>query len=93
MRSDESQEFLERLERHPELYERVKNLLQIVENADGGAMTADEAEEQVVQEMRQIGQEALQAWATHKEAKVAHTAATRLGLNRRGKKNSTGSPE
>lgn len=93
MRSNESQELMERLARHPELYERVKDLLQIVENAAGDALTADEAEEKVVQEMRQIGQEALQAWATHKQAKVAHHSETRLGLRRRGKKNSTGSPE
>jgi len=86
MSSDESQEFLERLQRHPELYERVKGLLAVVENADGAALTADEAAERVVQEMRQIGHEALQAWATHKHAQVAHHGATRLGLQRRGKK-------
>lgn len=93
MSSDESQELVKRLERHPELYEKVKDLLAIVENADGDALTADEAEERVVQEMRQIGHEALQAWATHKQAKVTHHCATRLGWQRRAKKNSTGSPE
>lgn len=90
MRSDESQEFMERLERHPELYERFKDLLQVVENADGDALTADEAEERVVQEIRHLGHEALQAWATHKTRQVEHKCETRLGLHRRGKKNSTG---
>ena len=91
MSSDEGQEFMERLARHPQLYERVKDLLEIVENADGDALTADEAEERVVNEMRQIGREALQAWATHKQAKLARAYETRLGVQRRGKKNSTGS--
>ena len=86
MRSDESQEFIEGLERHPELYERFKELLQIVENADGDALTADEAEERVVQEIRQLGHEALQAWAIHKTKHVQHHCETRLGLQRGGKK-------
>lgn len=90
MRSDGRQELVERLQRHPELCERVKELLTIVENAEGDSLTADAAEERVVQEMRRIGREALQAWALGKEAKVAHHCATRLGLARRGKKNSIG---
>ena len=90
MFSDESQEFLERLERHPQLYARVKDLLEIVENSDGDALTADAAEGKVIQEIRQIRHQALQAWATHKQAKVAHQRETRLGWQRRGKKNFTG---
>lgn len=90
MSSDESQELVERLQRHPALCERVKELLAIVENAEGDSLTADAAEEMVVHEMRHLGREALQAWAWRKEAKVAHHCATRLGLARRGKKNSIG---
>jgi len=92
MSSDKSTEFMERLARHPELYERFKELLEVVENADGDALTADAAEEMVVQEIRQLGHEALQAWALHKQTHVAHQYETRLGLRRRGKKTSTGSP-
>lgn len=90
MNSAKSTEFMERLVRHPELYDRFQELLEIVENADGAALTADEAEEMVVQEIRQLGREALQAWASHKQTRVAHQYETRLGLQRRGKKNSTG---
>ncbi|MDQ3754988.1 MAG: hypothetical protein M3371_09680 [Acidobacteriota bacterium] len=90
MSSDKHTELMERLVRHPELCERFKELLEIVENAEGAALTADAAEELVVQEIRQLGQEALQAWAIRKQTQVAHQYATRLGMQRRGKKNSTG---
>jgi uncharacterized protein YeaC (DUF1315 family) len=93
MRENRSKDFIERLEGHPELYERVKELLEIVENTDGDALTADEAEEMVVQEIRQLGHEALQAWAKGRLKKVEHNCETRLKLERRGKKNSVGRPD
>ncbi len=86
MSSDESKEFMERLECYPKLYGRFQVLLEIVENADDGALTADEVEERVVQEMRHPGHQALQAWAIHKTKQVEHKCETRLELQRRGKK-------
>jgi hypothetical protein len=62
---------VERLERHPELYERFKGLLQMVENEAGEALTADEAEERVVEEIRRLGHEALQAWAIRRTDRTA----------------------
>jgi hypothetical protein len=38
MSGEKNREFVERLERHPELYERFKGLLQMVENEAGEAL-------------------------------------------------------
>lgn len=84
------QELIARLRRYPELSERIERLLEIVENADGDSLTADEVEERVVEEVRRIGHDALQGWAGRKAARLEGEYARRAGLERRGKKNSTG---
>ena len=53
-----------RLNRHPELKDKIVALLLVVENAEGDIVKANAAEERVIEEIRQIGQTALQAWAT-----------------------------
>ena len=35
----------------------------LVDNADGDALTADDAEQRVVEELQLLGREALQCWA------------------------------
>lgn len=54
----------ERLERHPELKARIEALLSVVENAEGDLVKANEAEQRVVEEIQQLGQTALQGWAS-----------------------------
>lgn len=80
------QELIARLRRYPELSERIERLLEIVENADGDSLTADEVEERVVEEVRRIGHDALQGWAGRKAARLEGEYARRAGLERRGKK-------
>jgi hypothetical protein len=53
----------ERLSKHPELLNRLDRLLDIIENKDGRATLADDAEERVVTEMRELGKEVLEEWA------------------------------
>jgi hypothetical protein len=53
-----------RLNRHPDLKDKIMALLSVVENAEGDIVKANAAEERVIEEIRQIGQTALQAWAT-----------------------------
>jgi hypothetical protein len=43
----------------------------MVENEAGEALTADEAEERVVEEIRRLGHEALQAWAIRRTDRTA----------------------
>lgn len=59
----DSRNTAERLAKFPELHERIDNLLKVVENSEGDVIKADDAEQKVVEEVRQIGQEAMQGWA------------------------------
>ena len=54
---------LERLDRHPLLRIRVESLLAVVEDAAGDGEQAHVAERRVIEELRQMGNEALTAWA------------------------------
>lgn len=78
------------LRRHPELHERIEQILRIVENADGDATKADEAEELVAEQLRKMGQEALQSWADRKLQKVQGEYQQNSLYTRREKKDSTG---
>ena len=78
----------ERLSVYPQLRERLEALLAIVE--DPTAITrADEAERQVIAEVRRLGNAALCSWAAHQEAAQRATVGQQ-GTARAGKKNSTG---
>ena len=56
---------------HPELRNRVESLLLAVEDEAGELKEADAAEMRVIEEMRRMGQEALQAWATRQVDKTS----------------------
>jgi hypothetical protein len=66
-----SVDFLERLQRYPQLQAKFEALLDVVENASGDVVKAHEAEQRVFEELRQIGQDALQAWAERKHQKLS----------------------
>ncbi len=57
----------ERLEAYPELKKHMEQMLDVVENIGGRANKANDAEIQVVDNMRKIGATALQEWAVHRE--------------------------
>ena len=80
----------ERLKKHPKLFYRVEELLAVVENAGGDIKKASEAEMRVIEEVRQMGHEALQSWATGQAEKVSEEANKRDGVRSAGKKNSAG---
>ncbi|NJP08826.1 MAG: hypothetical protein HC866_04540 [Leptolyngbyaceae cyanobacterium RU_5_1] len=77
----------ERLSRHPELKAKIESLLCVVENAAGDLIKANEAEQRVIEEIRQMGQAALQGWATrqnqaqHDEFVKTHPQAQRTRKN------------
>jgi hypothetical protein len=62
--------FLERLRAHPELLARFESILGLTEVAEGPLRTADEIEEQLVQEVRRLGHEVMQDWAVRAEERV-----------------------
>lgn len=83
-------DFIHHLAQHPELLARLQRLLAIVDNADGDTFTADQAEQHLVDELRQLGHHALSAWAERKAQHLQADYEQRHDLQRSGKKNSIG---
>lgn len=77
---------------HPELKRRLEMLTRIVEDADGDLEQADEAERRVIEEVRRLGQETLQAWAEGQVERSTTEAGADGRARRAGKKNSAGTP-
>jgi len=90
---ERSQALVERLQCYPMLRVRIEALLEVVENASGDVVKADEAEERVVQEIRQMGQEALQAWAERKQRRLEADYDRRPDVCHKEKKSSLGTPD
>jgi hypothetical protein len=91
MHSHKDQLFMTRLNQHPQLRERMETLLKVVENVAGDCTKADAAEQAVMEELRNMGNEALQGWA---ERAVQNATATvreqQPALQGNGKKKSGG---
>ena len=83
---------LERLNRHPHWRARVDRLLAVVEDAAGDCAKADAAERRVIDELRQMGNEALTAWAERGVEQQAVLAQAEPDWRPGGEKNSTGTP-
>lgn len=80
----------ERLAEHPELWSRIGEVLDIVEDAEGDVSKAADAERRVGEQLQQLGQEALQAWAERQHQEQVSYWERRDGVNRKEKKVSTG---
>ena len=83
-------DLVEQLEKHPQLKARIKALLDVVENASGDVVKADQAEQRFIEELRQMGLDAMQAWAERKQNIVEAESDSRCDLTRKQKKDSTG---
>ena len=86
-----NQDLSKRLEKHPELKERFKMILDIVENAAGDVEKADEAERRAIEAVRQLGNEIVQGWAERQQAKKENEYDQKAELSRKEKKRFTGS--
>ena len=64
-------QFMERLRQHPELQARFQSILELTRTADGPLQTADEVEERLIQELRQLGHTSMNQWATQAEQRVS----------------------
>lgn len=82
--------FLQRLNSHPVLRARVESLLGVVEDAEGDLEKADAAERRVIDELRQMGNEVLTAWAESGVARCVKQTETEPEGRSGGKKNSIG---
>jgi hypothetical protein len=82
----------ERLKDLPEVRARFERMLELIENAAGDVEKAAEAERRVTEELRQMGNEVLHSWARRQEQKKEEKFNNEPGVNRKGKKTSTGIP-
>ena len=81
----------ERLKGYPILQGRIEAILDIVEDNAGEIERADEAERRMIEEVRQLGNKALQGWAERKVEKQEGTVRGQVaGVKRNGKKNFAG---
>jgi hypothetical protein len=76
----------ERLREYPELRARFEEMLAIVENAAGDIVKADEAEQRVIEELRELGRSALQGWAERKQRRLQKESEQQEGVTRKVKK-------
>jgi predicted signal transduction protein with EAL and GGDEF domain len=91
MHSHKDELLLTRLHHHPRLRDRIETLLNIVDNVAGECTTADATEQAVLEEIRKLGNTALQGWADQAVPKA--TVAIRPqqpALQGNGKKKSGG---
>jgi len=64
-------QFMARLRDHPELLARFQSILELTRNTDGPLKTADEVEERLILELRQLGNTSMNQWATQAEQRVS----------------------
>lgn len=87
---ERTEELVERLNRHPEFRERVERLLDIADNKSGDANYADDAEDLIWEELRELGRSSMQDWANRKHDRVVDESDKRKELSKKEKKGSTG---
>ena len=86
------QDLLTRLQAHPELHAEIEEILNLVENAGGDALTADQVEELTAERLQRLGQQVVQNWAQRKHDLLQTAADARSDLSRKQKKDSSGTP-
>lgn len=82
----------DRLRKHPALRARLESLLEMVEDESGLFERADDAEEFLISQLRSLGQEVLQEWASNTQDQLQKHWDKREGVARKQKKESTGIP-
>ncbi len=88
--SDEA--ILKALREQPQIRQRLASLLSVVRDEGGDLKRADDAEERLSEELRRMGQEAMQAWAQRQVQATEDEIRKGGRAHREGKKNSAGTP-
>ena len=80
--------FEERLNSHPVIKDRIKSLIDIIEDTSGSYDRADDAELKIITELRRMGNEIMNEWASGKElAKAGELRRNCPDITGHGKKN------
>ena len=64
-------QLIEQLRKYPELFERVRSILEITASAEGPIRKADEIEALLIEEMRRLGHTTMETWAGKAEQTLA----------------------
>ena len=80
----------ERLKEYPEVKAKIETMLSIIENAGGDVVKAADAEQRIIEEIRQMGNEVLHGWARRQQEKKEQEYNAKPSVNRKEKKRSTG---
>ena len=65
------QQLIEQLRRNPELFERIRSILEITASAEGTIKKADEIEALLIEELRRLGHATMETWAGKAEQSLA----------------------
>lgn len=91
MINNEDIKLLNKINSHPSIRKRVEEILNIAENTSGELITAQQAEEKAIEEIRKLGQEVLKEWAESQHHKAVETAKNKHSKAKEHvKKNSIG---
>ncbi len=86
------EELMRVLNANPQIKNRIASMLAVVQDAAGDLKEADAAEMRLIEEIRLMGQEAMQSWAS-RQVELTEQVVRRGGqVQREGKKNSAGTP-
>jgi hypothetical protein len=64
-------QLIEQLRKYPELFERVRAILELTASAEGSPRKADEIEALLIEEMRRLGHATMENWASRAEQTLA----------------------
>jgi len=64
-------QLIEQLRKYPELFERVRSILELVSSVEGPIRKADEIEALLIEEMRRLGHATMETWAGRAEQTLA----------------------
>jgi hypothetical protein len=82
----------ERLHSHPILKKRIEGLLELVDAPSRDLAEADKVEFRVIEEVRRLGNEVLQEWASTQERKKVEELRGQACVKGHGEKNCIGTP-
>lgn len=88
--SDEA--ILRGLNANPQIKSRIASMLAVVQDAGGDLKEADAAEMRLIEEIRRMGQEAMQSWADRQNERTEQEVRRSGRVQREGKKNCAGTP-
>src|SRR5215469_6210707 len=69
--NDAERQLIEQLRKHPEVFERVRSILEISASAEGPLKQADEIEALLIEELRRLGHATMETWAGRAEQTLA----------------------